>query len=247
MAFTPSKVWAPGDILEASDLQGNLDELKVYNHAIETAAFNALTPWAGPQQIMQGVYEATPNRLHLASGVFTGHVVSDGTGQYTYATGYTTGTLGDDKWTYLPRTARTLELRKGSTIFCRYWATAVTQDNDANNAFPFPVVPGSPTYGYADVALFMKNISPTSSFANVIQKSRSRSLLEDVLDDDDCLGGAGDMPDYDGKSFNRHFLSGFEMVDVPDTGEYSIGLVYNSDTAKSQVISWGLSVEAFYL
>ena len=60
MAFTPTKVWAPGDTLLSGDIQGNLDDLKVYTHNIEASAFNGLVAWADSSHLMRGLKPRKP-------------------------------------------------------------------------------------------------------------------------------------------------------------------------------------------
>tara|TARA_R110000765_G_scaffold414536_1_gene515099 strand:- start:404 stop:532 length:129 start_codon:yes stop_codon:yes gene_type:complete len=41
-------------------------------------------------------------------------------------------------------------------------------------------------------------------------------------------------------------MAAFNLFDSTEVGDYSVGVAYYSTTAKTQVFSWGVSLECFY-
>jgi len=237
MAFTPTKVWADGNTLLATDLKGNLDDLKVYTHAIEGTAFNGVTAWADTQHLMGGSFEGIPNRYHMMSGIWSGYVSNSGDGQYTYATAYDTGATGDSNFQFLPRAQLTHEVRKPCTFFVQWWAGASTRDNE----------PGSASQGNASFWVYKKQRDDPGVAVNISRASISRSREEVGPSTSDMIRpGAGEDPDSIPKRSVRYPLNGFFAFDSTEVGAYNVGVVYYSTTAKTQVFSWGVTAECFY-
>ena len=44
----------------------------------------------------------------------------------------------------------------------------------------------------------------------------------------------------------RYPMAAFNLFDSTEAGDYSVGVAYYSTTAKTQVFSWGVSLECFY-
>lgn len=237
MAFTPTKVWALGDTMVDTELQGNLDELKVYAHDIESSAFNSSVPWADAQHLMRGSYEAIPNRYHMMSGIWTGYISNSGDGQYTYATIYDTSLVGDNVYQQLPRASLTAEVRKPATLFVQWWAGCSTRDNNPGVA---PINQGS-----AKFWMYKRDLDDAT--LGVSRPSICRSLEETgVTDADVILNGANDTEGSIPKRSVRYPMGAFHLFDSTEVGEYSVGVAYDSTTAKTQVFSWGVSLECFY-
>jgi len=237
MAFTPTKVWAPGDTLLSADIQDNLDDLKVYTHDIEDSAFNGLVAWADSSHLMRGLYEGIPNRYHMISGIWTGYISNSGDGQYTYATAYDTGLLGDNNYQLLPRASLTVEVRKPATLFVQWWAGCSTRDNA-------PSVP-TPSQGAARFWMYKRDLNDPAtgvshpSICRSAEETRpmSTNMIRELTDvDNDSIP----------KRSVRYPMAAFHLFDSTEVGDYSVGVAYYSTTATTQVFSWGVSLECFY-
>lgn len=238
MAFTPAKVWAAGDTLLASDLKDNLDGLKVYTHSIEGTAFSGVTAWADTQHLMAGSFEGTPNRYHMISGIWSGYVSNSGDGQFTYATAYDTGATGDSNFQFLPRAQLTHEVRKPCTFFVQWWAGASTRDND----------PTSVTQGTASFWVYKKQRDDPGVAVNISRASISRSREETAPQATDMIRQTANVVTASiPKRSVRYPMNGFFVFDSTEVGAYNVGIVYYSTTAKTQVFSWGVTAECFYL
>ena len=237
MAFTPTKVWAPGDTLLSGDIQGNLDDLKVYTHNIEASAFNGLVAWADSSHLMRGLYEGIPNRYHMMSGIWTGYISNSGDGQYTYATAYDTGLLGDDNHQLLPRASLTVEVRKPATLFVQWWAGCSTRDN-APGASPV-------NQGAARFWMYKRDLNTTT--LGVSRPSICRSAEETAPATGNMVRASATVSSNSiPKRSVRYPMAAFNLFDSTEVGDYSVGVAYYSTTAKTQVFSWGVSLECFY-
>lgn len=235
MAFTPVKTWLSGDVILSADMQGNTDGVRRYIHKLRSGDFQIGSTWIDTPNLMKGTYEPTPNRSHLLSGVFCGVVNNARNGEFTYSTIYNTNSTSD-YYAYVPRASMTLEVRKASTIFFQYWCTAIGRDN--TNA----------TQGVATIGLYKKGLN-ADGISDVARGSVSRSIEEMAINTDYTIedgGGIGDTASLPSQLYRYH-QAGTAIVDVPEVGEYSIGLCAYSGSSKFQFASWGLSVEAFYL
>ncbi len=89
MGYVPAKTWADGNTLTASELQGNLDGIKKFNHDVGVASLSA-TQWVDTKHIMPGVIDAQTNVTYNCSGVFGGQQQSYQSLNYTFLTRWNT-------------------------------------------------------------------------------------------------------------------------------------------------------------
>jgi hypothetical protein len=220
MAYTPAKTWVGGDVVLATDVQGNLDDLKSYLSKLERSAMKSDTAWVETNHIMRGDYEPIINRAHFVSGVFGGHVHSYPAGMFTYASQYNSGVISTAQRAHVPQTTVDIEVRRPMTVFFQWWAFPFIED-DQNTA----------TGGSAKFFVYWDDpITGT--------KDNTRQQITD------------DINDYDSqhRSQQNRMMGGFSMRHITTAGTYALGLsTTTTDVAKCQLVAWGVSFEGFYI
>jgi len=219
MAYTPVKTWADGETIDAADILAESDSLREY---VEKLADNALSgsTIVNTEHIMKGQYIAPINQAHMVSGIWQGHVFHMDATDYTYATIFNTGRLGDNIEAVIPLTALTVEARHPATLFYQWNIHGIgRQNHDLNYAGTCSLYPfiGNPTL-------------PDSNHATII-------LEEDSV--------TANWPE---KEF-RYPASGHYLKNDFGPATTSVGMMAKAATgmAKVQFIAWQVSVELFYL
>ena len=127
MAFSPPTTHADGDTLEAADVQGNLDAIRLYLSQVPSSAVLA-SPWVDTKHVVRGEYDPVTNQARMASGIYGGISVLNGA-DFTYGTVYDTLRLGTTVWEVMPGTGMTLEVRRPVSVMINWWMSAMSSDN----------------------------------------------------------------------------------------------------------------------
>jgi len=220
VAYTPAKTWVGGDVVLATDVQGNLDDLKSYLSKMERSAMKSDVAWVETNHIMRGDYEPIINRAHFVSGVFGGHVHSYPAGMFTYATQYNSGVVSDAHRAHVPQTTVDIEVRRPMTVFFQWWAFPLvyeSYDTASNGTAKFFVYWDDPATG---------------------TKTNTRQQITD----DDAVD------DSKRRSQESRMMGGCSLRHITSAGTYALGLsTTTTKVAKCQLVAWGVSFEGFYI
>ena len=218
MPYTPSKIWANGDVLNASDVQNNLDGFKTYNHGVPSGDIKT-TQWVDTKHIMPGVIDAQTTVTNNCSGMFGGQQHSWQTLNYSFLTRWnTTGSAATTRYLIVPETSFTINLGKPASMFYQWWMQVESRDD-----------------GYTDglSAVYAADDSESNSIHYFPEQSQATQI-----------GGA---------AFNTGVnISGVRSTTGFLTNEgtslsFAIGLKGKSQNGQCMIMSWGISLEVFYL
>ena len=223
MAFSPTKVWAGGDVVLASDVQANMDDMRNYLAQLERSSMRSDKPWVDVNYIMRGDYEPIINRAHFVSGVVGGHVHSYPAQMFTYASHYNSGVISETQRAHVPQTTVAIEVHRPMTVLFHWWAFPFLEwekDRDAAS-----IIGTSKFFVYWDDPA-------TGTNTNTRQQ-----IVKDEHEGD---------PLY--RSYLSRMMGGCSLRHIATPGNYAIGLsTTTTDAAKCQLVAWGVSFEAFYI
>lgn len=134
MSYSPTTTWATGNILQAAEVQGELDLVRAYISQVPTNAIEAKA-WVDTKHIVRGEYDALLNQARYCSGMYDGVQVRAGQA-YTYVTLYNSlrgGTAGAT-WVDLPGTSLTLDVRRAVNLNINWWMSAKSPDRLSGGA-----------------------------------------------------------------------------------------------------------------
>lgn len=227
MAYTPTKTWANGDTLNASDLLNNLDGVKKYAHNIDNAADLKASNWVDTKHIMPGTIDAKTVVTSNASGMFGGQQHSYQSLNYTFLTRWnTTRTASAPKSglsmnPYVPETHFNLQLGRPASVFYQWWLQAESRKDNYDMT--------EMTYFFATDAE-----DPLGGTHKMITQNVARDA-----------GGAAQNVGVNITGVRS--FSGFEIVDPTSVVQFAIGLRGRSDVGQCVILSWGVSIEVFYM
>ena len=225
MAYTPSKTWVSGDVLTASDLQGNLDGVKNYSHNVVAADLKA-TQWVDTKHIMPGVIDAQTTVTNNCSGLFGGQQHSWQTLNYTFLTRWnTTRSAGTTRYLIIPETSFTIDVGKPATMFYQWWIQGQARDDGYGSAAAL-----SPTVIFASTG----GATPTSTHI-IPEQAQAVNIVGAPVGINVGVNISG-----------TRYLSGFMIADGTSTS-FAVGLRGNSENGQCAIFSWGVSIELFYL
>mgnify|MGYP003131532386 FL=1 len=224
MTYTPIKTWSTGDVLTGDDLNNELIGLKKYTHKIGTTDLKN-AQFVDTQHIMPGTIDAQTNVTHNCTGMFGGQSHSYQSLNYTFVTKFnsnqTTNTLHN---VFVPETAFTINIGRPATTLFSWWiqekTNSVYSEANKNNFYvaAFTEQPGILPNG--------THISTTGSGGEEIGTGNSIAF--------------GDLLD------STNYLSGFTIKEG-STINFFLGLTGRSTARRSQVMSWGVCLELFYM
>ena len=221
MPYSPTKTWASGNTLTASDLQGNLDGIKVYVHKPPAGDIKT-AQWADTKHIMPGVIDAQTTLTHNCSGQFGGQQHSFQSLNYTFLTRWnTTRSAATTRNIIVPETAFSISLGRPASLLYQWWLQVQSRDD-----------------GYVDGNSYFvayKDDATTGATHKFPEQSQAENLNSAVLFNTGVnISGT-------------RYSSGFEVRDAVTDASFAVGLYGRSENGQCIVFSWGVSIELFYL
>ena len=230
MGYTPGKIWSTGDTLTASDMQGNFDGIKKFNHDVGLTSLQT-AQWVDTKHIMPGVIDAQTNVTYNCSGVFGGQQQSYQSLNYTFLTRWnTTRSSASLENLIVPETSFTLQLRRPATVFFQWWINTKSRyDGNAR--------------GMTTVGVFKDKPVPDASMTNA-QVGYENYIPSQTQATKINLAGNFDTGVYiSGVKYN----TGFAMLEGAQSIPFAIGLQGRSYNGQCEILSWGISAEVFYI
>ena len=220
MAYTPTKTWASGNTLTASDLQSNLDGMKDYSHSVSSGDLKA-TQWADTKHIMPGVIDAQTTVTNNCSGLFGGQQHSWQTLNYTFLTRWnSTRSAATTRYLIIPETPFTVNAGRPATMFFQWWI----QEQSRNDGY---------TDGLSFIVTESDNEKNTSPHKFPEQSDAHRITAGTTFTTGLNVSGT-------------RYSSGFLVEDGTATS-FGVGLRGRSENGQCAIFSWGVSIELFYL
>tara|TARA_R100000655_G_scaffold46517_4_gene83473 strand:- start:1138 stop:1812 length:675 start_codon:yes stop_codon:yes gene_type:complete len=224
MTYTPIKTWSTGDVLTGDDLNNELIGLKKYTHLVGSTDLKG-TQFVDTQHIMPGTIDAQTNVTHNCTGIFGGQNHSYQSLNYTFVTKFNSNRSADTpNNVFIPETAFTINIGRPATALFSWW---IQEKTDL-------VLSGSNTNNYFVGA----NTKTPGVIPNGTHISTSASGGETI-----ATGASiayGDLLD------GTNYLSGFTTLEG-STINFFLGLTGRATSYRSQVMSWGVCLELFYM
>jgi hypothetical protein len=229
MAISFPKTWSSGEVVTASDMKSNLDAMKNKQQKLASSDIDTAAAWVQTPHIMQGRYDSVTNITNNVSGVFGGRN-NGGTWQRTsYVTRWMMpATFNIHAPQFVPLTCIEVDLTAGHTVFFQWWI------NHQSPRDGLAAAGETQFYVYKDAP-------------NSINNERHSVPEQPVHAWVDSSGNPLNVstPALVDGTFNTNghilFSSGSEKLN------YGIGLNAWSSAGKCQQVSWGISIEVFYM
>lgn len=225
MTYTPIKTWSSGNVLTGDDLNAELIGLKKYTHQIGTTDLKA-TDFIDTQHVMPGTIDAQTNVTHNCTGIFGGQQHSYQSLNYTFLTKFnSTRSANTTNNVFIPETSFTINIGRPASALFSWWIQEKTNILTSQSSNKVNYFVGA------------NNTTP-SIIPNGTLQSTGASSGENIQTSNNVT--LGDVLD------GTNYLNGFTTLEG-STINFFLGLRGRSDTYKSQVLSWGVCIELFYM
>jgi hypothetical protein len=224
MTYTPIKTWSTGDVLTGDDLDRELSNLKSYTHQIGSTDLKNVK-FVDTQHIMPGTIDAQTNVTHNCTGIFGGQQHSYQSLNYTFLTKYNTvRTSFNSNNVVIPETTFTVNIGRNATVFFSWWI----QEQSRQSTTP-PVAKKNYFVG-------VHNITAIPNGTHVsMGDTQSKTISTNV-------------PFSAGNNISAtNYLTGFTVLDGTSGLNFFMGLRGRTENNHSQVLSWGVCLELFYM
>ncbi len=233
MAYTPPNTFATATPLDAADVQGNLDALRVYLHEQVAGADLRAVQFVDGRHVQAPEWDPIRGLQHGVSG-WQGSQWSGGAAvRVSFTTSAITGRryTGAEQWVQQPGTGLTIDLRAPATILFHYWWEVEAGPDDGSRG------PGtSDRYSYT--APYVGNVGLVINTASqeTVNNTNGWSVGTDSK-------GAASPYTYIG--YGQH--DGVYLDTTTGPQRYTVGLCSLSTIDRSAVLNWGVSIEVTYL
>ncbi len=224
MAISFPKTWSSGEVVTASDMKSNLDAIKNKQQKLASSDIDTAAAWVQTPHIMQGRYDSVTNITNNVSGVFGGRN-NGGTWQRT---SYVTRWMMPEVFNvnapqFVPLSCIEVDLTAGHTVFFQWWM---------NHQSPRD---GLAAAGQTQFFVYADSPENLTGRAHYVPEQPVHGWSPGSQDSPALVDGT--------YITNGHhlFSSGSEKLN------YGIGLNAWSSAGKCQQVSWGISIEVFYM
>jgi len=232
MAYTPPNSFSAGTALTSSNIQGNVDALRVYLHEGVVPADLRNAQFIDGRHVQPPLYDPIRGLQHGVTGYQGGQWSGGAAVRVTFATSALTGRryTGASKFEVLPGTAFSLDIRAPATCLFHYWFELEAGPDDGARG------PGTDER-YTYVAPYVGDVGLVISSAS----------LETV---NNYNGWAATSPPAGAQ--NPHTWIGYGQHDGvhlhTSTGpqRYTVGLAALSFIDRTAILNWGVAVEVTY-
>jgi hypothetical protein len=234
MAYTPPNTFTTATPLDAADVQGNLDALRVYLHEQVVGADLRAVQFVDGRHVQAPEWDPIRGLQHGVSG-WQGSQWSGGAAvRVSFTTSAITGRryTGAEQWVQQPGTGLTIDIRAPATILFHYWWEVEAGPDDGSRG------PGtSDRYSYT--APYVGNVG-------LVIASASQEVVNNTngWENGATTAKGADSP-YTYIGYGQH--DGVHLDTTTGPQRYTVGLCSLSTIDRSAVLNWGVSIEVTYL
>lgn len=239
MAFTPPNSFVASTTLEAAPLLENFDALKNYLQGGVVAGDLTASQWVQTKHVQPPMFEPFTNIQHGVTGIQGGQWAGGAETRLSFVTSYLTGqgfTSGGTQWSGIPNSSFRLPIRRQARIAFHWWVELEAGPDDV------PYVAGL-NYPVDDrlayVCPFIGTPKHTSTYlrhAQTTQNSQYGFASASPYGSLYAYTIAGSWGQRDGT-----------LITSTGPGELVIGLAQYSQIDRAALVTWGVSVEVFYV
>jgi hypothetical protein len=239
MAYTKPNTFADGTTLLSSEVQGNVDALRVYLHNNVVQADLLNSQWVDTRHIQPPRYSAVEGLQHGVTG-YQGGQWSGSLVRLTFATSYLTGAGRDSSagdWRRVPGTSFRLDIRRDAKVLF-HWQIEVEAGPD-----DIPQVSGRTPSIASRHAFF-------APYYGVLGAGgRNNYDAQEVTNNQDGFRSTSPYgPDEPYTVCNGYGQrSGVLLKELSAGVQSDIGLCAWSQIDRSAVINWSVALEVWYL
>jgi hypothetical protein len=229
MPYTPPNTFTTGTTLEAADLQGNLDALRIYTHdgiiagdvaagVVDTRHIQA--PYLVPAQGLQ----------HGVTGWQGSQWPGSTTARVSFVSRFLAGENLGGRWTEIQDTAFQVSIRAPATILFHWWTEVQGGPDTA-------AVGATATEDrFAWIAPYVANVS-------LVAKSAAQECANNY---DGFNPGSPEGAERVYTILGESQMAGTYLTTSPG-GTVTVGLAATGSIDRAAVINWGVTIEAWYL
>lgn len=237
MAYTKPNTFTGGQTLDAADLKGNDDALKVYLHEGVAAGDLLTTPWIETRHIQPPVVDAISSVQHGVTG-FQGSQWDGGAlVRCQFGTGFLTGKRYDANLgniAVIPQTTFGLELRKPATIIFHWWMESENGPDTGTRS------------ATQDAYLYVTEYNSSGLLAGTGIKSTTSQYMSESVNNWkgwQVNPPAGPLEPYVMQGYGNS--AGVKVFTA--SSAIAVGLCHITNIDRCAIFNWGVAIEVYYL
>lgn len=234
MAYTPPVTFVDGDPFEASELQDNIDDLKIYMHQIEDTAY-LNSKWVRTEHVQPPVYSPIDGVQQGVTGIFAQQYSGGAFAQASFSSSYLSNIqTTPDTWVRMPNTSVRIVNRRTCSFLFHWWAEVLAGPDDDTRANYL-----APSARRLQLSPYRGSISSATIGTQHSQSTQSAWVW-------------GPTANASGAALAHHIRgSGSCGGTFLDTnvlrGAQVFGLAAQCTVAQAVMINWGFTLEAYWL
>jgi hypothetical protein len=239
MPYIPPNTFTTGQPIEAGDVKGNDDALKVYLHESVVTGDLRATPWVQTRHIQAPVLEPMTGIQHGVSGIQGSQWDGGALVRCQFVSAMLTGKrygASAETFEIIPQTTFSIGLRQTATVLFHWW---MESNNGPDN--------GTRSFG-ANAYMWVCEYNAGGALAGTGVKSITQIHALEAVNNSEGFTLAGNPPsgpDYPYTLLGYGNMSGTKLYSGTDN--LAVGLAGLSLIDRSAIINWGVYIEAYYL
>lgn len=229
MAYTPPNTFTTGTTLEAADLQGNLDALRIYTHD-GIVAGDVVSNVADTRHVQAPYLVPAQGLQHGVTGWQGSQWPGSTTARVSFVSSFLAGQTLGGRWHEVQDTAFQVAIRHSATVLFHWWAEVQGG-------------PDSAAVGATAAEDRFAWIAPYVSNPSLVVKSSAQECANAY---DGFHAGAPEGGNRVYTILGEGQLAGTHLTTHPG-GILTVGLASTSSIDRAAVINWGVTIEAWYL
>lgn len=249
MAYSPPNTFVASTTLEAADVEGNFDALRVYLHGAIPSGDVENAKWINSRHIQPPVYSPFEGVQHGVTGHQGGQWSGGPTVRLSFLTKYLTGQgIQNPKtprsWQPIPNTSFSLYLRRPAFCLFHYWYE-IESGPDVSTGGDQVAVDARQSW----IAPYVNGLDqiPTS-FIQHAQEAQNHQgdLLADPIGAARPFTIEAGYGQRDGVIIRTNTTPGSETL-PRQMGPFEVGLAGYSQVDRVVLVNWSIVIETFYI
>jgi hypothetical protein len=242
MAYSKPNAFTPTTVVDAVDVQGNFDALRVYLHdGVIGPDLQTSSQWVDIQHIQQPVIDPYLGLQHGVTGWQGGQSSGGPLVRATFSSSFMTGAKsGSQDWIPVPQTAIKIQVRKPGTLVFHYMWDVIVGPDDGFAAGSG----GLPAEEYRVVY-----VAPYFGGPSSVQGTDMPRIAVAAQETVNNRSGWVNLEKSPAKPYERVGFGSKDgtLVRSLTVGEYIVGMCSFSEVDRVAFLNWSTSIEFWYI
>jgi hypothetical protein len=242
MAYTKPHTFAPTTVVDAVDVQGNFDALKVYLHdGVVGGDLKTSAQWVDIQHIQQPVVDPYLGIQHGVTGYQGGQSSGGPLVRATFSSSFMTGAkAGSKDWIPVPQTAIRFQVRQaGILVFHYMWDVIVGPDDGYSTG----------SGGLPNEEDRVVYVAPYFGGASSTQGTDMPAITATAQESVNNRSGWNNAQKSPNRTYERVGFGSKDgtLVRSIGTGDYVVGMCSFSEVDRVALLNWSVAIEFWYI